>query len=276
MYNDSFKERYNLAPIAISENNNGADTAAHIHAELELLYVTSGEWCVSVSDKSYTARVGDIIVVNPYEVHSVKRTSEMPATTLCICADPRLLADKSLAGELCSGDKAALGQVTADSEVAPILRDYFCRMYRAVEEKLPTLLLESSAYLSLILSALTLHGYVSSMHKKGRSESFFSKIQDYLSLHYSEAITSEDVARELFFTQSYFCRLFKRQFGTSFLDYLSLYRISKAKGLLENPEAKVSEVAAAVGFMDSAYFSRCFKRLVGISPSEYKKYQYSY
>ena len=276
MYNDSFKVRYKGAPVAISENRDGVDTAPHIHAEIELLYVVSGVFSVNVSDRSYHAVAGDIVIVNPFDVHSIKRLSPLPASTLCICIEPSLIFDSELAAELSSGVTAAAEHIGEEERVREEISGYFKRLYTAVEQSSLTLRLEAGAYLSLIFSRLIASGLIKSRAARGKKESFTSKIQEYLKERYREDITSETVAEELFYTQSYFCRLFKKQFGISFLEYLSLYRISKAKELLEDPSAKVSMVAEAVGFTDSAYFARCFKRLVGISPSEYKKHQYSY
>ena len=276
MYNDSFKVRYKGAPVAVSENRDGVDTAPHIHAEIELLYVVSGGFSVNISDRSYEALAGDIVIVNPFDVHSIKRISPRPASTLCICIDPSLIFDPELSLEISSGVSAAEEYIGEGESIREEVSGYFQKLYRAVEQSSLTLRLEAGAYLSLIFSRLIASGMMKSRAARGKKESFTVKVQDYLKEHYREDITSETVAEELFYTQSYFCRLFKKQFGTSFLEYLSLYRISKAKELLENPAAKVSTVAEAVGFTDSAYFARCFKRLVGISPSEYKKHQYSY
>ena len=276
MYDDSFKIRYNRAPVAISENRDGTDTPSHIHAEIELLYIVSGEWRVCVADRKYDVGQGDMVIVDPMDVHSLVRLSSVGASTLCICVDPLLLADANLASELISGDKTVEGYLSGSDACVSEIADYFHKLYSAVEDNLETLRLEAGAYLSLIFSRLLRLGRIVSRSSRSKKESFSSKLLDYLSKHYMENITSEDVAQDLFYTQSYFCRLFKKQFGTSFLEYLSMYRISLAKAMLENPAIKIAEVAEAVGFMDSAYFSRCFKRLVGISPSEYKKYQYSY
>ena len=39
MYDDSFKLRYNKAPIAINTNNSAVDTKPHIHNEIEIIYI---------------------------------------------------------------------------------------------------------------------------------------------------------------------------------------------------------------------------------------------
>lgn len=275
MYNDSFRIRYGIAPIAISENRDHYDTAPHIHNEIELLRLKAGEATVTVSDRSYRMKAGDIVVVNPMEVHSVIADRRYPYHQECICFDLSLLPDKELVCELTSGESYIYALHTLEEEVTGRLCESFDRLFEAVKQNRDTLLFESTAYVCLMLAALKEHGEVKSRGAKGKRASFPRKVQEYLADHYTEDITSDDAARELFYTQSYFCRLFREEFGTSFLEYLAMYRISIAKSMLKDPAVKISSVAEKIGFFDSSYFSRCFRRFVGMSPTEYKKHQYS-
>ncbi|MBQ8321662.1 MAG: AraC family transcriptional regulator [Clostridia bacterium] len=275
MYNDSFRVRYGLAPVAISENFEHYDTAPHIHSEIEILYIKSGSAQVFVSDQKITANAGDIILVNPMEVHSVIADRDVPYHQRCVCFDTSLLPDNVLADELVSGESFADNLYKADYAVTTVISECFEKLFSAVSNNSDTLLFESAAYVSLVFAAIKKHGHIKKRKQKGQKVIFSSMIQGYLSEHFSEAITSEDAARELFYTQSYFCRLFRENFGVPFLEYLSMYRISKAKMMLSDGNAKISQVAEQVGFLDHSYFSRCFKRFVGVSPSEYQRRQYS-
>ena len=277
MYNDSFRIRYGNAPIAISENTEHYDTSPHIHREIELLVLLEGEAEVTLSHRALRLRAGEMIIVDPLEVHSVIADRRYPYHQRCICFDLSLIPDKALSEGLLSGEYSLKAHLTEDDgEATARALSSFDKLFESVKHNSEALLFESAAYVSLILAALKETGGIVTRSARGKKAAFPRRVQEYLSENYMKNLTSEDVARELYYNQSYFCRLFKSHFGTSFLEYLSMYRISLAKTMLENPSAKVSEVSEAVGFMDSAYFSRCFKRLVGISPSEYKKYQYSY
>ena len=55
------------------------------------------------------------------------------------------------------------------------------------------------------------------------------------------------------------------------VDYLTEYRIKKAKVLMEKREYKISEIYEKVGFTSSQYFSYVFKKTEGKTPSEYMK-----
>lgn len=93
---------------------------------------------------------------------------------------------------------------------------------------------------------------------------------DYIHEHYSEQLTLNDVAEHVYVSPSYLSRMFKKELGKNFVDYLNGLRIEKAKELLMDPRYKTYEVAEIVGIPDAHYFSRLFKKYEGVSPTEYR------
>lgn len=92
----------------------------------------------------------------------------------------------------------------------------------------------------------------------------------YIEQHYAGRITLGEIAAALYVTPQYLCRLFKKHTGQNLLEYLTEYRMEKAKQHLMDPRCNVSEVAALVGFNDPHYFSSTFKKFYGITPLEYR------
>jgi len=88
--------------------------------------------------------------------------------------------------------------------------------------------------------------------------------------HYMRPLRESEVAVSCEMSPSRFCREFKATFAVTFVEYLSNYRVSQAKRLLENPGISITDVAAAVGFADPSYFTRVFRKQESISPSEYR------
>lgn len=86
----------------------------------------------------------------------------------------------------------------------------------------------------------------------------------------NSALSLEQVSSHIGFSSSYFCRLFHREVGLSFNDYLNQARIEHAKTLLKNPLLKIGEVSRLAGYNTPTHFNYIFKRLVGATPSEYK------
>lgn len=93
------------------------------------------------------------------------------------------------------------------------------------------------------------------------------KIIDY---NFSNGLSVEKLANELYLNATYFTRLFTKCYGISPKQYIMEKQISKAKTLLAGTSATVHEVANSVGFSDQMYFSRVFKKAVGLTPSEYR------
>lgn len=79
------------------------------------------------------------------------------------------------------------------------------------------------------------------------------------------------LAKELHYTNAYVCTVFKQKYGMTIHDYMNLYRIAKAKELLQNTEDSLASIAERVGYENDSYFSRVFKKSEGISPSDYRR-----
>ena len=95
--------------------------------------------------------------------------------------------------------------------------------------------------------------------------------KQYIQEHYQESLRLEDVSGVVGFNATYFSTLFKKETGTSFIDYLTALRIKKAKELLCEKDISIGDAAEMVGYKDLKYFSRLFKKITGISPSDYRK-----
>ncbi len=97
------------------------------------------------------------------------------------------------------------------------------------------------------------------------------KAMAYVHTHYTEPISSRDIAAHVGLSEQHLARSFRKEIGITPLEYLKRYRIRQAKTLLEKGDKSITEVALEVGFSDSSYFARVFRAEVGISPSAYRK-----
>ena len=72
------------------------------------------------------------------------------------------------------------------------------------------------------------------------------------------------------YSDVYFCKLFKQNFGKNFITFLNEFRMGKAKELLSDQRINIKDVSTLAGYRDANYFTRIFKRMVGMTPSEYR------
>ncbi len=78
------------------------------------------------------------------------------------------------------------------------------------------------------------------------------------------------VARHVGMSAAHFSMVFSQTTGRSFISYLTLLRVEKAKQLLAQTNKRLSEIALDIGYNEPNYFSHVFKKVEGITPKEYR------
>jgi two-component system response regulator YesN len=96
--------------------------------------------------------------------------------------------------------------------------------------------------------------------------------REFVARHYADkGLSIGKAAERLSISESYLSKLLRRRLGTSFVEYLSDYRIDRAKELMASSDMLTYEVAEAVGYPDARYFASLFKKRTGMTPSDYRK-----
>ena len=97
----------------------------------------------------------------------------------------------------------------------------------------------------------------------------------YIEQNYSRSdINLQGVSEFVGLAPAYFSRLFKKEVGCSFIQFLMEKRTEKAKNLLVNTNMKIYEVCTDVGYTDTRYFIKMFKNITGETPMQFKRGQY--
>jgi YesN/AraC family two-component response regulator len=106
------------------------------------------------------------------------------------------------------------------------------------------------------------------------SESIIEKIysiRTYCDQHYNTKIQLGDLADNFYISKFHLCREFKKVYGLTIIDYLTMQRITYAKELLRFTTQSIEEVAAASGYPDASYFNKVFRKIESMTASEYRK-----
>jgi AraC-like DNA-binding protein len=83
--------------------------------------------------------------------------------------------------------------------------------------------------------------------------------------------TVETLAREAGLSRSTFAATFKAVTGDSPLEYLTRWRIYRAKVLLRGSELSLMEIAERVGYETDTALSRAFRRFEGVAPGQWRR-----
>ena len=103
------------------------------------------------------------------------------------------------------------------------------------------------------------------------SSSQIENAEMYIKRHYTQELTIAKLARMTGMSQSYLIHQFTKQNGISPMQYLTVYRITRAVELLKNSRLSIAEAAFAVGFRNVSSFNRSFRKITGIPPSACRK-----
>ncbi|MFC0215800.1 helix-turn-helix domain-containing protein [Paenibacillus chartarius] len=108
-----------------------------------------------------------------------------------------------------------------------------------------------------------------------KSETQYIKIADKLvnmiKEQYDREISLESCAQLLNYHPVYLSRIFKREIGMPFSDYLSDYRMKMAKVMLETTDMKIAEIGEKLQYKNISSFIRSYRKTYGTTPGKYRE-----
>ncbi|CAM4510627.1 two-component system response regulator YesN [Paenibacillus endophyticus] len=105
-----------------------------------------------------------------------------------------------------------------------------------------------------------------------KGNSIIRHVIQYIERNYrNRQLTLTEISEYVGVTIPHMCFVFKEGTGTTIKNFLSEYRIDRAKELLASKDLKLFDIALQVGYGDGEYFSKIFKKVTGLQPSEYRK-----
>ncbi len=97
-------------------------------------------------------------------------------------------------------------------------------------------------------------------------------IKNYIAQNYhNELLSIKEISEHANLSVSYMCTYFKSQTGQTLNQYLTEYRMERAKQLLEDVRIHISDISDQVGYSNGNYFGKTFKKYSGLSPSQYRE-----
>ena len=90
----------------------------------------------------------------------------------------------------------------------------------------------------------------------------------FISLHLTEDISIESIARELGYSKYYFSAAFKKSTGKTVNEYIRDGRLEYAKMQLLTSDERISQLSERLHFISPSYFTKCFKAYFGLTPND--------
>ena len=277
MFNDDFKSRFTTIPFATYCRNHKKgvldhnDTSIlHNHREIEIIAILDGNAVMHIGRESRPVQKGDVIIIPPYTLHGATAFADKDFYHYCLSFDMSIIPDKKLQDSLEKGLISTEKIIKAQDTAAPLLSQLIKNAFNTHANQKEGWDLQVIGNMSTFFGLLKEHNYITKIEYNSNSD-ICRDIMDYISNNYSLDITSSSAAEKFSMSKSYFCRIFKQNFGQCFQNYVNMYRTEKAKVMLKTTNLPISEIALQTGFNSFSFFSKTFREYLGVTPSEYRK-----
>lgn len=253
-------------------------TVRHFHDEYEIFYIMDGQRQFFFNNRSFLAGKGDLVLIDSDMIHMTR------------CPDHCEPGYERMILYITSRKMAQMDAKFPDLNFAAFFRKnpgiyhlnedqqaFFlqtCRHFQQ-EETARALgyaqAIEAGTVLLLLrlVRELTAGESILPMYQDKKYRCVY-QLADYLSVHYAEQHSLDELAAQFYLSKFYMCRLFRRAIGYSVSEYQTILRIQKAREYLVKTKWSISAIAERVGYNSLTHFEREFKRYMNVSPLKYR------
>jgi len=254
---------------------------SHWHEEMELIVIQKGKGIVRVDLQSRRVKAGDIVIVLPGQLHSIRQYKTELMEYENIIFKPEILL--SVKEDLCNtvflrpyleGHEIYPCWIDGNEQYHKEMAECIRRIDELCNRKIKGYQLGIKAYLLqffyiLFTSTEPEHLEYISRRSLDKMKQILNKIEK----DYALSLGIEEMAEFAGFSQSHFMKFFTNHLGVPFIQYLNDFRlIVAARELLVTTE-DVTVIAMSCGFPNVSYFNRLFKKKFQMTPLEYRKVQ---
>ena len=236
----------------------------HCHETFVIEVVEQGIDKFYCGGKLYRAEAGQIVIIQPGEIHTGESEGEQPLVYRSFYPDGELIDDLADALGLDTAKLSFNEHVIDDPELAGKISE----AHRSCESHHDSL--EWQQALTEALSMLVLRHATKPTDDHGPDiKAPLLRVQNYIQENFYRPLTLDELAAVAGLSTFHLIRRFKREIGITPYEYLMNVRIEAAKKLLA-AGMPVSQVALDAGFYDQSHLNRHFRRILGFPPGKYR------
>lgn len=239
------------------------------HPSIEIAFVLNGYGVLFIDGERYEIQEEDMFVINSYQIHRVELKEGSHLLSVLIAPGfarqffPQIeeytyeLRSFLCAEELKPAVTQLKKQLARTISVWSKSREEFSELRMNIQ-------------LSHLIECLS-GNFGKKIEKSDKKEERWLDLVRYLNESYQEDITLKMLAKRKYMSQSYLSRMFQKEMGVTFTEYITEIRLSHALNLLANKELTVTDVCFEAGFRNVNSFIESFKQKYGKTPGQYRK-----
>lgn len=233
------------------------DYYPHFHYATEICCVQKGEFNYIVNGKLGQAQQGEILFINPSDMHQYFESEECE---VIIC----ILSEKYTADYTAEFGSVAYDNLLTDKAVnAEIIR----LMEEEYDKQYSNYFMEDKIFANRLYTVLH-RAYEIKKHEP--ADFLLNKTLEYVYNHYNEPLTVELVAKQLSYSPVTISKLFQKKINVDFRVFVNNVRADMVHKMIRDAEYKdwkLIQIVNECGFDSMATFYRSYKRRYNELPS---------
>ncbi len=227
-------------------------------------YVLSGKGLFRFHDKEYRLEAGYGFLIQPNELAFYQADEKEPWSYLWVGFGGSRAGE--YLGAMGLSARHPVFSCGRDQELYAIVRDMMEHNTFGVADDL-----RRNGQLGVFLSVLAESAGVIAKDEEDKGNQYVKKAVSFIQSNYCNPIKVTDVAEYVCINRSYLYTLFQNYLGMSPQQFLSTFRITKARELLDSTSYPIESIALSCGYSDALVFTKAFHAMKGMSPSQYRK-----
>lgn len=239
-----------------------------------LLYLIHGDRTIITPTVTYTSHSGYVHLIAPYVYHQTVPASEQYYESILIKFSPDYLDFyKEQLGTNFFEQLFESPYCHFNEDIKEIINELFFEILKVYQQ--------DSAYKEVLLQSMLVRLLIiiyenaildeeSTFHTTALTKPILEAIF-FMEKNYTKQIKIKDVAEISGYAVAYFSRLFQKQLGKSFSEYLCNIRLRHVESLLLSTSKSITEISFETGFQYPGNMSSLFQKKVGLTPKEYRK-----
>ena len=239
----------------------------HWHEEIQLIYVDEGSLNMTVGNRKSALNAGDVQMINPCEVHSLKKSSAkfLSVHFSRVFVQSFFETAESYGYVLEDGSQERREMVFLMQKLLAVERNNFDEYSSLVKY---SLLLKM---LRLLLTRCRTEKTVSIYGTERSLDDDVIAVKQYIEANYHRKIMTADYENLLHFDATYVMTYFKKQTGMTIMSYAIRERVRHALDDYLTHDIPIGEAAKKNGFCHYNHFTKACHKYYGASPTEIKR-----
>ena len=243
-------------------------TTYHYHNNYEIYILLSGDCSMFVNHTSYVVTTGDMLFIKQGFMHRAIYHSENYERSFFN------IHNGYLSDELLVAMKPLFDNCLYTPKDTSMIRRLIKLTDTETAKSTPYMQEAVRAHLTELILYCIRNKSISEPHDNISPS--VKRLILYINKNFDQPFDIKSAAEMVKMSEGYLSRLFKKETGFTFSEYLTVRRIKHAEVLLRGSQKSISEIASLCGFSSANYFSKVFHDKRGMTPVQFRKKQNSF